>query len=207
MSERGAARSEFGPFAALVLIAIAVAISPNAGGQPKPGKTAEPVKLELFGVPLKGASREQLREAFLKNGLRPIRVDNNYRGDTYDAEGVLDGASTFEAYYVRKTETFAVAEYKFPGFMDTQLVTRVITLVTNKYGRPTSRRGDAGLGPVTATWNMGQGMFIEVSRSWPDTTTSLIFVDEKGLAAVRAEQKAHRDQQDRERAKSQSKAF
>jgi len=35
-------------------------------------------QLELFGISLKNAEREQLRQAFKQNGLHPTREDKNY---------------------------------------------------------------------------------------------------------------------------------
>ncbi len=168
---------------------------------------AEQKPLELFGVALKGASREQLRQAFKQNGLRAIREDSAYWVDGYDAQAVLDGASKFEAGYVDASGKFAYAQYTFPGVMDTQLVGKVINMVATKYGRPRSRSGDYNLGPVTARWDLGQGMQIEVYRGWPDTTTLLRFLDATAYAQMRAEIDAATRAQERQQAKAQSKAF
>ena len=53
---------------------------------------------------------------------------------------------------------------QFPSFMDTSQVTKIIHMVEDKYGPPSSRTGMAGLGPVTATWREPGGMEIEVVR-------------------------------------------
>lgn len=142
-----------------------------------PAAAAEPKPLELFGVVLKGAGRDTLRQAFKQNGLSATREANNYWVDTYNANGVLDGATAFQAGYVPATGKFAYDQYTFEAFMDTALVGKVITMVSSKYGRPTSQSGNCGLGQVTARWNMGQGRQIEVSRGWPDITTELTFLD------------------------------
>lgn len=172
-----------------------------------PAFAAEPRPLELFGITLKGATRDQLRQTFKQNGLRATREENNYWVDTYDPQGVLDGASAFEAGYVGATGKFAYARYTFSGFMNTQLVGKVINMVTTKYGRPSSQNGSYGLGEVTARWNMGQGMQIEVSRGWPDTTTYLSFTDSVAYNQMRAEIDAERKAQTAQQVKSQSKAF
>lgn len=172
-----------------------------------PVAAAEQKALELFGVPLKGATRDQLREAFKQNGLRATREENNYWADTYNAQGVLDGASDFQAGYVAATGKFAYARYTFPGFMNTQLVGKVINMVVTKYGRPSSENGSYGLGEVTAKWNMGQGMQIEVSRGWPDTTTYLSFTDSGAYKQMLAEIDAEKKAQAAQQVKAQSKAF
>lgn len=65
-------------------------------------------------------------------------------------------------------------------------------MVSHKYGRPSSRSGSEGLGPVTYKWNFPQGMSIRVARGWPDTTTYLTFEDQAAYTAIKAEQEADR---------------
>ena len=168
---------------------------------------ADQKQLELFGVALKGATRDQLRQSFKQNGLRVTREDNKYWVDTYNADGVLDGASEFQAGYVSASGKFAYAQYTFSGFMDTQLVGKVINMVSTKYGRPSSQQGNYELGGVTAKWNMGQDMQIVVSRGWPDTTTYLQFIDSPSNRQMNAEIDAEKKAQATQQAKSQSKAF
>ncbi|MGH8191431.1 MAG: hypothetical protein ACREP2_08290, partial [Rhodanobacteraceae bacterium] len=76
-------------------------------------------QLELFGVPLKGATRTELRAALAKSALKPTRIDDHYIADEYDPSGVLDGASKLVvAYTDDATDRFAGAEYTFQTFMD-----------------------------------------------------------------------------------------
>ncbi|GLR00127.1 hypothetical protein GCM10007863_45470 [Dyella mobilis] len=161
----------------------------------------------LFGAPLKGASRPQLREVFRAHGLAPIREDDQYWYDEYNPTSVLEGASSLAVGYVAATHKFAVAEYKFSGTMDTQLVARVINLIESKYGAPSSRSGNINLGDVLATWNFPNGMKITVSRDWPDTTTFLDYVDVTANTAMQAEIDAEKQRQAKEKASSESSAF
>lgn len=163
--------------------------------------------LELFNTPLKDAKRDQLRQVFKQGGMSAIREDHRYWVDTYNSNGVLDGASKFEAGYLSKTGQFAYARYTFPGFMKTDLVKNVIDLVKSKYGKPSTLQGRYALGPVTATWNVAQNMKIEVSRGWPDTTTYLAFVDSAAKRAMQAEIDAERQKQEQQKARAQSQAF
>jgi len=91
--------------------------------------------------------------------------------------------------------------------MDTQLVGKVINMVSTKYGRPSSQNGNYGLGPVTARWSVEQGMQIEVSRGWPDTTTLLKFIDSSAYNQMRSEIDSEKNTQEHQKAKSQSNAF
>jgi hypothetical protein len=168
---------------------------------------SKPQQLELFGVSLKGASRDQLRQAFKQNGMRVIREDKKYWVDIYDATGVLEGASQFQVGYVAASDKFAYAQYTFRGFMDTQLVGKVVNMVSTKYGRPSSQNGNYGLGEVSAKWNLGQGMQIEVSRGWPDTTTYLTYKDTSAYNQMQSEIDAEKKAQEQQKAKSQTRAF
>ena len=149
-------------------------LTASAAAPPKQGSSKT---LELFGMKLKGSDRQQLRAALAKGGLRPIRVNDNYWVDTYNAKGALEGASSFAAGYVQRSNVFAFGQYQFDAFMDTGLVTRVATMVAHKYGPPSSKVGNDGLGEVTYTWNLPEKMVIRVLRGWPESTTYLKFVD------------------------------
>jgi len=168
-------------------------------------RAAEP--LALFGTPLKGASRDVLRQSLAKAGLTATRVDDSYYCDQYDTNDVLKGATKLTVCYTEDNNTFASAEYTFPAFMDTDLVKRVIDTVAVKYGRPNSMSGNVGLGNVTARWTEPQGMEIRVARGWPDTTTYLDLVDLANDRKMHAQMKAAEQARLRQRAQSDSKAF
>ncbi|WP_322995584.1 hypothetical protein [Castellaniella sp.] len=178
-----------------------------ASTMPTMNAMAAAPSLELFGTQLKNAKRDQLRQVFKQGGMSAVREDLRYWVDTYNSNGVLEGASQFEAGYVSKTGQFAYARYTFPGFMNAGLVKNVIDLVASKYGQPASKRGRYDLGPVTATWKVAQNMKIEVSRGWPDTTTYLAFIDNAANQAMDAEIDAERKRQKQQKAQAQSKAF
>lgn len=154
---------------------------------------AEP--LTLFGAPLKGATRAELRQVLVKAGFAPNRVDDKYFCDNYAVRGQLKGASQLSVCYTEGDNKFATAEYTFPGFMNMDLVKHVIAMVETKYGRPNGLSGDFGLGPVVARWVEPQGMQVKVSRGWPDTTTYLDLADKANAARMNAQ--IHRDQQQR----------
>ena len=188
-----------------VIVTIAAVIFSSA----LPAMAANHKPLELFGVKLNGATRDQLRQAFKQHNLVPTREDNRYWFDTYAVNGVLDGASQFEAGYVSATNRFAIAEYTFSGsgFMDTQMVKKVIEMVREKYGQPSSLNGDYNLGPVTAQWNMGQDMLITVTRGWPDTTTYLDYEDTANYRQLKAEMAAEKKAEEHQQVKNQGNAF
>ena len=190
-------------FLILVLCAIAAIMFsslPVSRKAPQPQKAQQ---LELFGVPLKSATRDQLRETFKRNGMRAIREDRNHWIDSYDARGVLNGSSAFIVGYVDATDKFAFAVYTFSGLVDTQLVGKVINMVSTKYGRPSSKSGNYDAGPVRAEWQLSQGMEVMVCRGWPDTTTSLIYRDASAFRQMTEEMESVENAQERQRPKPQ----
>ena len=163
--------------------------------------------LALFGTPLKGATRSELRQVLSNAGLSAQRVDDHYFCDKYGVNGQLKGASQLMVCYTEDTDRFAVAEYTFPAFMDTQLVQRVIDTVASKYGRPGSVDGNIGLGSVTARWSMPQGMQIKVSRGWPDTTTYLDLIDRPADQKMKAQMHADKSAALQRQAQKDANAF
>jgi hypothetical protein len=140
--------------------------------------------LELFGVPLKGATRGQLREALKRHGMRAIVEDDRMWADVYDPTGVQKYASIFYAGYVSATGRFAIAQYEFPATKGTfdNVITgeAVVAMVSAEFGAPSSVNRHFGAeGGMRALWNFEGGMAIEVSSGWPDTTTYLTFIDTK----------------------------
>jgi len=187
--------------------AAAVIVSERNPASRKPARPQRAQQLELFGVPLKSATRDQLRQTFKQNGMVVIREDKNNWVDAYDTREVLEGSSEFIAGYVDATDRFAFAAYLFFAFRDTQLVGKVISMVSVKYGPPTSRSGNYDTGPVRAEWDMGQGMGIMVCRGWPDTTTALIYRDAAAYRQMRAEIDSEEKAPGRQGAKPREKAF
>jgi len=179
------------------LLALALGVAPLAqAGAP----------LELFGVKLHNASRDTLRIAVKKAGLIPERVDSHYFCDKYDVNGQLKGAKILHLCYTSDTNSFAYAEYTFPAFMDTALVSSVISLIIGKYGMPSSQTGNVNLGPVKAVWQKADNMSITVSRGWPDTTTlNLTDITNKNHFDDELQQQEAYEQ--KQQAKQQSNAF
>jgi hypothetical protein len=146
-----------------------------------------PKRLMLFGVPLKGETRAELRKVFKTHGMVATREDDSYWSDQYDPGSVLDGASHFGAFYVSATGRFAMAEYTFQSSMDTQLVGKIIDMIRSKYGPPTYMKGTIAVGEVLAAWEFPDGTVISVSRDWPDTTAYLDYIDRKARDAMESE--------------------
>ncbi|MFO1385199.1 MAG: hypothetical protein U1F55_03260 [Chitinivorax sp.] len=163
--------------------------------------------VELFGLPLATAERAQMRAALKQNAVPALREDDMYWVDNYDPSQKLDEASRLSIGYEGKTSKFAYATYTFESFMDTDQVKRVVTRVSQKYGKPTRIGGSWELGPVKAIWNMPDNIEIEVSREWPSTTTLLTYTHRKHYQAMQTEIRTTQQSREREKTARQSNAF
>jgi hypothetical protein len=174
-------------------------------------KYAAHLPLVLFGVEIKGALRETLRAAILKAGAVPKKLNSNpsagnyYPFDDYYPRQLLKGANLLTLGYTTH-DRFAFADYTFASHLDVAQAQRIIDLVSSKYGKPDTISGNINLGPVSAEWNMGD-MFIAVERSWPDTTTHLIYYDQKAFRELKEQFQAAKQQQQQAEYKAQSNSF
>ncbi len=68
-------------------------------------------------------------------------------------------------------------------------------------------RGNYALGAVTATWNMGDGMEVRVTRGWPNTTTYLNLIDPSMRARMKRQMKQQAARQRAAQARRQGNAL
>ena len=181
----------------------------NKTTHPKPStltKSKSSGRLKLFSVSLLNPNRKTLENAIQKAGLIPIRTGLNYYCDIYKVNGQLTGASKLYVCYTQNNK-FANAQYVFPAFMNTRLVKRVITMVSDKYGKPDSISGNYSLGDVTAYWYFGLNEEIKLFRGWPTTT---VYLNLRNIPNYRKYlYELHKQKEDKiaNKAKSQSGAF
>lgn len=162
--------------------------------------------LELFGTPLWNATRSTLEPALQKAGLTPRQIGSKWWFDIYGVSGQMPGANKLLVGYTEHNQ-FAVAQYVFPSFMNTELVEKVIQMVEDKYGAPTHQSGSVDLGTVTATWDESNGMSIRVSRGWPSTTTYLNLENRANYARMQAQMRAQKAAHQAQQAQAHGNAF
>ncbi|HCU67625.1 MAG TPA: hypothetical protein DF774_17900 [Rheinheimera sp.] len=170
------------------------------------GTCTKSAKTELFGVLIKCANRDQLREAVKQAGLGVKRENKNYWTDVYLSDKALKGSSELEIIYTAK-DIFAKAQYTFPSHLDADQIVHVRDFVANKYGNPTTSTGNTTLGDASFEWRLVDGIILTVSRGWPDTTTYLSFTHPKNHKEARDEYEQHSKEQAAKEYNKQSNAF
>lgn len=143
--------------------------------------------IQMFGVRLSSATREEMRQALHSQGMKVIREDARYWVDVYDAKGLLNGATKFYLGYAAASQQLAFAEYAFANFMDNNHTAQIVKMVTAKYGPSAETVGQLDMGSYTARWRLSDGMQIQVVREWPETSTYLKFTNMQVESEMKAE--------------------
>jgi len=138
--------------------------------------------LELFGVQLESAARDELRNAARGAGLVLIREGGEENWfDLYDSSAVLEGSRRFYLGFVKQDQRFAFAEYEFIGLQHK----RILQNLTRKYG-PAEVQGGRFASDHRYRWRR-DGIQIELSSDWQNYRTRLIYTDPENMAALLAE--------------------
>ncbi len=169
-----------------------------ASGEASEQQGEENAWIQMFGVRLSSATRDEMRQALRDQGMKVVREDARYWVDIYDAKGMLNGSTKFFVGYAASTQQLAFAEYAFANFMDISHTAQIVKMVTAKYGPSTETVGQLAMGSYTARWRVADGMQIQVVREWPETSTYLKFMNTQ----VEAEMKAELDKETASRQKT-----
>ena len=147
------------------------------------GFSAPAQALELFGVDLESASRDELRSAVKQAGVVLIRESGDDEWfDVYDSSPVLDGSSRLYLGFVKQSQQFAFAEYEFNGIDPASMLRNL----TSKYGTASVRKGRY-LSDKTYHWQL-DGIEIRLLSDWHNYKLRLSYVVPANLASLQAEQ-------------------
>jgi hypothetical protein len=136
-------------------------------------------EVELYGVKLKGANREDMRKALLQAGLTPSKNDkSNEWADYYEVNGQFADAYGLCTAFDPSTGEFAFATYLFPLTDDLGHTKRLYDVFLGKYGEPESADGHVELGAATVKWQDPSGQWgITLRRNWPVVESSVWYAN------------------------------
>jgi TPR repeat protein len=163
-------------------------------------------KTQLFNVNLKCANRNTLMAAAKQAGATVKLEDKGKWGDKYLTSKILKGSSELSIDYT-VDGFFAQAKYTFPSRMDAAQASKVKSFVANKYGKPDTTKGNTSVGKVKYQWKLEDGIELNVSRGWPDTTTYLTYVYPENFQAMKTEQDKQKKAREAKQYESQGNAF
>lgn len=131
--------------------------------------------LQMFGVRLSTATRDEVRQALRQEGLVAQREDTAFAEDIYDAPNLMPGLLQLKFSYARDSQRLAKVDYIFTTFSDNAHVGELMQRIERRYGRPAKVTGREESGPYHAVWRLQDQMEVFVGREWPSKTTYLKF--------------------------------
>lgn len=138
--------------------------------------------VELFGVELAQASRDQLRGAIKNAGVKLVReAGDDAFFDTYEADSLMPGAKFLYLGFTKKDRQFAFAEYRFSGLSNEPLLQRL----KQKYGQP-QRAKPRFFSDYRYRWTDGS-IEINLYSDWSSYATRLVYFNIQNLTELRAE--------------------
>ncbi|MBC8211622.1 MAG: hypothetical protein H8E21_11205 [Gammaproteobacteria bacterium] len=138
--------------------------------------------VELFGVELTTATRDQFRVALKKSGAKVLKqtgVAGLY--DTYLAGSLLHNAQQLHVGFTKGSKKFAFAEYEFYGLKQPELLFRLQA----KYGLADTTKGKF-LSDYTYRWQNGD-VAIALYQDWAAHKTRLTYYIQDALVLLRQE--------------------
>lgn len=142
--------------------------------------------VELFGVQLGQASRDQFRSAIKKSGAKLISeagIDEFY--DVYESSRILHNSRRLYLGFVKKDGKFAFAEYEFNGLQQRGLLAKLV----EKYGKGQKTSGKY-LSDTSWQWQVN-GIHITLQSDWQAFTTRLVYRNPDALKLLKQEQTSH----------------
>lgn len=146
--------------------------------------------VELFGLPLATATRDEMRKAIRSSQVNVVREVDSYPYDLYDPSQWQAGATEMTLGYTLKEQLFAVAEITFRSVNDTEQVRQVAENLRKELGPWQRVLGRRAEGPVEFEWQRGD-LRVLVHRGWPDTSTYVVYEAPERLTQMQAELQAH----------------
>lgn len=143
--------------------------------------------LQMFGVRLSTATREDMRQAIRREGLAVQREDEAFSEDIYEASNLMPGLLQLKFSYARDGQKLARVEYVFTTFSDNAHVGELMTRIESRFGRPQRVTGREESGPYHAVWRLPDQMEVFVGREWPQKTTYLKFFNVSVLGSASAD--------------------
>ena len=131
--------------------------------------------LQMFGLRLSTAIREEVRQAMHQEGLVAQREDTAFTADIYEAPNLMPGLQQLKFTYARESQRLAKVDYVFTTFLDNAHVGELMQRIESRYGRPAHIRGREESGPYHAVWRLQDQMEVFVGREWPSKNTYLKF--------------------------------
>lgn len=141
--------------------------------------------LELFGLQLESASRDELRAAVQQSGATLISEGNDQRWfDVYDSSTILPGSRRLFLGFVRSNGAFSFAEYEFAGLN----ARRLLAMLESRHGAADEVRKGDFISDEHYLWTR-DGISIELYSDWSNYRVLLSYRENANLQQLQAERR------------------
>ncbi|MBO1926636.1 sel1 repeat family protein [Thiomicrorhabdus sp. 6S2-11] len=161
----------------------------------------------LFDVVLRCVDRTQMQKSIKAAGGRVIDENLNNWGDSYNSENLLKDSSELYVSYTVDDKGVALATYTFPANSDIQQVAQIRDMVRSKYGEPNKGPEKITYLPVLYSWNLGDGIKIEVERGMLGTDTYLSYIYPENYRSQQKEMKRQAEAEKNSQYQAQQENF
>jgi hypothetical protein len=131
--------------------------------------------LQMYGVRLSTATREEMRRAIRKQGLVAEREDEAFEEDIYEASHLMPGLLQLKFTYTREGQKLARVDYVFAAFSDNAHAGELTHRVQKRFGRAAKVTGHEEGGPYHAMWRLPDQIELFVGRAWPQKNSYMKF--------------------------------
>lgn len=131
--------------------------------------------LQMYGVRLSTATREEMRRAVRKQGLVAEREDEAFEEDIYEASHLMPGLTQLKFTYIREGQKLARVDYIFAAFSDNAHAGELTHRVQKRFGQPAKVTGHEESGPYHALWRLPDQIELFVGRAWPQKNSYMKF--------------------------------
>lgn len=131
--------------------------------------------LQMYGVRLSTATRDEMRQAIRKQGFVAEREDEAFEEDIYEASHLMPGLVQLKFTYTRDGQKLARVDYVFAAFSDNAHAGELTHRVQKRFGRPAQVTGYEEGGPYHALWRLPDQIELFVGRAWPKNNSYMKF--------------------------------
>jgi hypothetical protein len=131
--------------------------------------------LQMYGVRMSTATREEMRRAIRQQGLVAEREDEAFEEDIYEASHLMPGLLQLKFTYTREGQKLARVDYVFAAFSDNAHAGELTHRVQKRFGRPAQVTGYEEGGPYHALWRLPDQIELFVGRAWPQKNSYMKF--------------------------------
>ena len=142
--------------------------------------------IELAGINLRTAKKQELEEAFLKTHNMRFIPRNNWESVADSAGNAIQGADKLELA-TTKGGAFVFLQFIFHDGANAGQRVKVQQQLEAKYGKPAGVDGRADRGEYRAVWDMGGDFLIQLSSGGSEKAAFLIFVARENLLQMKSE--------------------